>query len=718
MLSVLAQCLESYHRTEMDLDGLCHMLLRATLDLSKGKYGYVACSTALEPDHMRYAATVGMDLYLKAQDVRVYKPNRTFFTPPHIRARWVLVPLTLHRKLHGVMGFENATALAHAEFKTLLEPLVPRLATVLLDVHLTARTVATQQDLFLSTMSHEIRTPLNGIVGLGRILRESQPWTDEQRTYLKAMSECTYQLLDLINDILDFSKMDCDQLQLQVEPFPVRACIEEVYDLVYLRVQEKKINLWYTVADSVPQQVRGDRKRLRQVLLNLINNAIKFTDHGQIDVRVTAQRSATTTPVPPAVILVPSTTTTPDPPTTTPATTTTPVPPTATTPATTTTTTPVPPAVISTTTTTISVPPPPSPMDIAPSSAGTRFCELHFEIQDTGVGIPKEQQDHVFKSFQQIRTQRPQTDGVGLGLAICKKLCQLMGGDIAIRTSQVGQGTCMHFFLPLEEVKNDPPPAPRVVTMPPNKRILLVDAQLGRRLQWIEALGQLHLHPYACGTLEEALAYLKVLPIDAVLAEASTRPHWPSALPVAFVDQTPLADAPTLLQALWAAPSLPVGLPSVPMPRYALDVLVVEDNPYNMMVIYEMLKKLGVDERSIDKALTGTESIQKALTKPYDVILMDLLLPTVDGVSAGTQILNYYRARCPQHLKYSLDRYESLLPTIVALTAMVTPETQQRCKAAGFKGFLTKPLDKEELETMLTIVAKRRQQSRKSLASG
>jgi CheY-like chemotaxis protein len=149
-----------------------------------------------------------------------------------------------------------------------------------------------------------------------------------------------------------------------------------------------------------------------------------------------------------------------------------------------------------------------------------------------------------------------------------------------------------------------------------------------------------------------------------------------------------------------------------------MDILIVEDNPYNMMVIHEMLKKLGYEERYIDKATTGAEAIQKAITKQYDVILMDLLLPTVDGLAAGTQILSYYRNRCPKQLKFTIEKYESLLPTIVALTAMVTADTQNKCKAAGFRGFLSKPLDKEELETMLAIVAKRRAQSRKNLSSG
>ena len=145
-----------------------------------------------------------------------------------------------------------------------------------------------------------------------------------------------------------------------------------------------------------------------------------------------------------------------------------------------------------------------------------------------------------------------------------------------------------------------------------------------------------------------------------------------------------------------------------------MDILIVEDNTYNMFVIKETLKKIGYDEKNIHEAKTGSEAIQKAVTKFYDVILMDLLLPSVDGITAGTQIINYYKSKCPKNLKPFL--YDSLIPTIIALTAMVTTETQNKCKQAGFKGFLSKPLDKEELDTMLSIVAKRRHQSKQILS--
>lgn len=640
MQSALTSCLNLYYQNDMELEDICMNFLKSVLELSKGKYGYVACSTALEPDKLKYMATVNMDMYLKHNDTKLYRPNRTFFTPVHLRERWILVPLTIHDKLHGVMGFENASDQTHDDLKQFLYPLVPQLMSVILDARMTARMVSTQQDLFLSTMSHEIRTPLNGIVGMGRILKESAPLTDEQKSYINVVSECTYQLLELINDILDFSKMDCEQLQLNHDPFDIRTCVEEVYDLVYLRVQEKKINIWCNIHDNVPALLMGDKKRVRQVLLNLVNNSIKFTDRGQIDVRV---------------------------------------------------------------------------------YVGSDMKSIHVEVQDTGVGIPESQRENVFKSFRQVRTQKPNADGVGLGLAICKKLCKLMGGEINIKSSSVGQGTCMHFYIPLES----PPEQFRLskekeqsMELIKEKKILLVDANTVRRIKWLEELVKLQSRPYACATIEEGVAYMQSMPFDLILTQTHAKLSNPSNIPVGYVDADYVLDSssiPIFLSRLFkgkASKSLQSTSTVIPM-----DILVVEDNPYNMLVICEMLKKLGYEERNIDKALTGAEAIQKAIIKQYDVILMDLLLPTVDGISAGIQILSYYRNRCPKNLKHVIDKYESLLPTIVALTAMVTADTQNKCRSAGFKGFLTKPLDKEELETMLTIIAKRRQQSHKNLSS-
>jgi len=683
LLNGIQRCLEQYSTKEMELDELCQMVLTTTLEWSKGKYGYVACGTAIEPDKMKYTAMVNMDMYLKRRDIRLYKPNQTFFTPAHLRDRWILIPLNFRSKLYGVMGFENVSGQTNEEFKIWLAPFIQTVVTML-DGYMMTRYVTTQQDLFLSTMSHEIRTPLNGIVGMGRILKESSPLTDEQKSYINVVSECTYQLLELINDILDFSKMDCDQLELVSEPFDLRMCLEEVYDLVFLRVQEKKLNFWCNIREDVPTYWMGDKKRIRQIFLNLVNNAIKFTEKGQIEIYIYVENSI-----------------------------------------------------------------------------------LHAQVKDTGVGIPENQQESVFKSFRQVRTQKPNADGVGLGLAICKKLCKLMNGDIDIQSSKIGQGTCMHFHLPLseapEQFRSD---KEKEISMEilRDKTVLLVDSKSSRRIQLLEQLVKLRMKPLACATYEEGLAYWHMSPTDLVIMEMSQPLSPPLSLPSPPSPPLSLPSPPLSLpsppsppsQSLPSPPSLPLineihdqKIPILSLSEFTnihdlsqqilsmlrssststvtvqkrqqifpMDILIVEDNPHNMTVICETLKKIGYVEKNIDKAVNGAEAIQKAVSKQHDIILMDLLLPTVDGLSAGAQILTFYRNKCPKHIRYAIDKYESLTPTIVALTAMVTSETQTRCKQAGFKGFLSKPINREELETMLAIISKRRQQSRKNLSQG
>jgi nitrogen-specific signal transduction histidine kinase/AmiR/NasT family two-component response regulator len=536
--------------------------------------------------------------------------------------------------------------------------------TTALDMFMSKHTVATQQDLFLSTISHEIRTPLNGIVGMSRILKESQPLTDEQKSYMNVVSECTYQLLELINDILDFSKMDCDQFSLDLSiPVDMRACLEEVYDLVYLRVQEKKVSLWCEVKEDVPLYIVGDKKRIRQVILNLVNNAIKFTDRGQIHIFVYTSDSH--------------------------------------------------------------------------RDEHIREQQLHIEVKDTGVGIPESKKDVIFKNFQQVRTQKPNADGVGLGLAICKKLCKVMGGDIEVKWSALGKGTCMHFFLPMKlppQEFNELKDKEECMDLLRDKKILLIDPDVYRRMKWTESLVKMNTRPQACSTPEEGALFLKSMDFDACIRYAydqsnkssdqsntsSDHPmpiltHSDHSIPTLIIDNTVyLSTLCVTLGTLFKKQKTPSSvrrslLTSDTSKSVSADILVVEDNPYNMMVICEMLKKFGFDDKMIDKAVTGPEAIQKGISKQYDIILMDLLLPIVDGISAAVQILTHYRNRCPKHLRFSVDKYDHLLPTIIALTAMVTPDTQAKCKSSGFKGFLTKPIDKEELDTMLTIVLKRRQ---------